>query len=57
MQYVAQILIQAENVENSVALTELNLTQMQVERFMYEIFSVQIFSIAIVTSQANVAKI
>ena len=57
MQYVAQILIQAENVEDSVALNALNMTQMQTERFMYEIFSVQIFSIAIVTSQANVAKI
>jgi len=38
--YVAQILIQAENVEDSVALNALNMTQMQTERFMYEIFSV-----------------
>jgi hypothetical protein len=40
VQYVAQILIQAENVENSVALNKANLTQMQAEGFMYEIFSV-----------------
>jgi len=43
LEYVAQILIQAEIVEDSVATNRLNLTQMQVERFMYEIFSVLIF--------------
>jgi len=40
LQYVAQILIQPEIVENSVVFNLINLTQKQAERFMYEIFSV-----------------